>query len=74
MGYRNCVNRTRVVVEEFEYGVILRDATGEYAPDGIRHFPESLEVGMLITHLGSDGVVDSINEKITPPIVCLAPA
>ena len=27
---------------------------------------------MLITHLGSDWVVDSINEKITPPIVCLA--
>jgi hypothetical protein len=73
MGYRKCVN-SRVVVEEFVYGVILQDAAGSYTPDKIRHFSEPLEVGMLITHLGSDWAVESINEKITPPIVCLAPA
>ena len=66
------MNRAQAVIEEFEYGVILQDAAGNYDPDKIRHFSEPLEVGMLITHLGSDWVVDSINEKITPPIVCLA--
>jgi hypothetical protein len=61
-------------VDENEYGVILRDADGRAVPEGIKRFRETLETGKQVALNGRDWVVESINERVWPPIVFLTPA